>query len=339
MWRSLQLIPVLSLLIAAVAGNQPAQAEVQFQQQSPVGNELKLPVHRWFNPDTPTKGIIVANQGLVFTGKAYDAIARHLAEEGYVVYAQDFRGFGDWLTDHEKFNGDANIHFTQTKEDLTSLLKLLRDHFPGTPICLLGESLGANYSIWEASTEPKLLDGVIATSTCFQLRVHPRPLWFVTFAQGITRPKRPVNVGRYLAPILSDDKKLTKDCLQDPEVCTKMSPTDLVKAMITNRYSLEQLEQIPPQMPMLIIAGKKDQIQNSKKINSALNRIGSKKVKVVVLPQRGHLLLEHQQVDPEVAKTVDQWLAENIPLMRTASIANSTPVVPTRTAQSAIRND
>lgn len=321
MLRALKISGVFSLLLATALGV-PASASVEYHQQSAVGQKLKLPVHEWVNSEKQPVGIVVANQGLVFSGKAYDSLARHLAADGYKVYALDFRGFGDWTRNTSEFTGDPAIHFTQTKEDLTAVLKQLREDYPGTPICLMGESFGANYAIWEASTEPTLVDGVIATSTCFQLCVHPRPLWFYTFAVGIVRPKHPLNVAPYLAPILSEDRSLTDKCLKDPEVCTRMSGTDLVKAMITNRYSLEQLEKIPHNMPILLIAGQKDQVQNSNKIKSVLNRIGSKKVKVALFPQRGHLLLEHQSVDPDVARTVDSWLAENISTERPTSDAS-----------------
>jgi acylglycerol lipase len=300
----------LALCLASLASCANA-ADVSYVHKSQVGTALRLPIHEWSTPGETPKGIIVANQGLVFSGKAYDAIARHLVEKGYFVYAPDFRGFGDWLKDAKDFDGDPAVHFTETKNDLTRLLKHLGTTFPNTPIFLMGESFGANYSIWEASTEPYLMDGVIGISPCFQLRVHPRALWFLTFAQGLRHPKKPLDVAPYLEPILSDKQKLTEECLNDPEVCTKLSATDLVKALITNRYTLEHLEHIPRDLPMLLVAGEKDEIQNPQKIKASLPRIGSEKVTMVVFPKRGHLLLEHQQVDPQLAATIDEWLAKN----------------------------
>jgi hypothetical protein len=36
--------------------------------------------------------------------------------------------------------------------------------------------------------------------------------------------------------------------------------------------------------------------------------MGSKKVKFVVLPSKGHLLLEQEKPDPEVVEVVQSWL-------------------------------
>ncbi|MBX9669489.1 MAG: lysophospholipase [Candidatus Obscuribacterales bacterium] len=291
-----------------------ALASCVYERQTEVGNELKIPVHAWVNSDqsaTP-KGIVVAIHGLVFTGAAYDSFARYLSDSGYLVYAQDLRGFGAWKSEDGKFGTDRAIHFTQSKDDLTALLKYLRAHHPGIPIYCLGESIGANYALWEAQTHPELMDGAILCSISYKVDVHPRAIWPLTFVQGLAHPKSPLNLKPYLKPILSEDRQLTEKCLSIPETCTAMSPEDLIKAAVTNRRTVQHIDQIPESMPILVVAGKKDKIQKTRTLAHMVSRMGSKNTQLVVLPDRGHLLVEHQPVNDKVSTVLTSWLEEQV---------------------------
>jgi alpha-beta hydrolase superfamily lysophospholipase len=181
-----QLFTLSALLLLTPSAVLPAFADTKFENQSELGSEVKLPVHQWSDPDVPSKGIVVALQALIFDGKAWNQFARHLNAKGYTVYAQDFRGYGDWLTDTGVFGGDQAFHFGQSKDDLTKILTALRKNFPDKKIFCIGESLGANVAVWEASTDPKLLDGAIAcglSNKHYPLR--PRAHWAVTLVKGL----------------------------------------------------------------------------------------------------------------------------------------------------------
>ena len=39
-----------------------------------------------------------------------------------------------------------------------------------------------------------------------------------------------------------------------------------------------------------------------------MKRMGSEQKQLVVLPNKGHLLLEHRAVDPAIALLIDDWL-------------------------------
>jgi len=309
MWAFLkQLWASVAILIGfPLAG----QSTPVFHDQSDIGRELKVPVHQWSDAAAEPKGIIVAVQGLTLYGRTYDSLARHLVDRGYTVYAPDLRGFGDWRSRAAEFGGDSGVHFTQSKEDLTNVLAALRRRYRGMPIYCLGESLGANYALWEASTDPQLLDGVIVAGTCYKLSLHPTPRWLVGILSGLVHPKHPLNLAPYMRPILSNDRTITEACLSDPEMCTALSATDLIKSSITRKHTMELIANIPESLPILLIAGAKDKIQKTKTIPQMVKQIGSKKVTVVVLEHKGHLLFEHQQLDPEVAQTIDDWLDRN----------------------------
>lgn len=286
----------------------PAMSETQFKNQSDVGNALKLPVHQWSNPEAPAKAIIVALQALIFDGKQWDNYARHLVDKGYMVYAPDFRGYGDWLSEKSEFGDDKAFHFGQSEEDLTKILTAIREKFPQKKIYCIGESLGANIAIWAASTNPRLLDGAIViglSNKHYPLR--PKAHWVITVVKGLNDRKRPFSLKPYMN-VLTEDKTVTKEMINDPETTTAISPTDLIKANITNRLALEHVEDIPANIPILVIAGAEDRVQQTKSLDEVITRMGSEEKEFVVLPGKGHLLLEHRTVDPAVAQLIDNWL-------------------------------
>jgi alpha-beta hydrolase superfamily lysophospholipase len=305
-WKKHLCSVLLGLLLPAAASAEPIRTE-----DSDIGRQLNLPVCSWKDASVPTKGIMVAVHGLTFYASAYDDFAKHLASQGYMFYAGDMRGFGRWKADYKKFNGDANIHFSQSKEDYLKIIDALRRKHPGVPIYAMGESLGANLAFWAASNHPDLIDGVIVTSPCYKRWIHPRPRWVEDFVTNIWNPAKQMNLEPYINPYLSEDKKLTAECLKDQLICRKMSAVELMKTSITNKETLKYVDHIPEDMPILIIAGEKDAVFKTSTIPEFVSHIGSQHTTLNVLKGRGHLLMEHQPVNQQVAGIVDNWLKDS----------------------------
>jgi alpha-beta hydrolase superfamily lysophospholipase len=303
-----------------------AAAGTIFERQSAIGNELKLPVHKWCDPDQDTRAVIFAVPGLVFTGTAYDAMARHLNQNGFVVYSIDLRGYGDWRDSTQVFNADDLVHYSQSKEDMTSVLKALRAAYPQKPIFMMGESFGANYAVWEASTVPKLVDGVIAAGLSYKIVINPSARWVLTFYQGLIHPKKPLNLKPYLEPILSENKEDTRARLEDPDAATELSATDLIKAAVTTKWAIRDVGSIPRSMPILLIAGENDRIQKTNRLPEMVDEMGSKHVQLRVLEGKGHLLLEQRRLDPGVLNLVDNWLDDHAPQTSISAAPTATSV-------------
>jgi len=299
---------LLTLTLTATCFAASARASSVYENQSDVGVKLCIPVHQWSNPDQPVKGVIVALQGLIFSGKLFAPLAAHFNEKGYIVYANDMRGFGDWRTANHNFAGDSAVHFGTTKDDLTDILKALRRKYPDKPLFLVGESFGANMAVWEASTEPSLFDGAIASGFVARTRIHPRPLWVKTFFQGIHNPNNRINIKPYMQPILSEDKAIAKELMDNDETCKEMSVTDLIKAAVTNVNSVKDIAYIPESMPILIMAGEKDRVAKTEALKEIVPKMGTKQATLVTFANKGHMLLECKTIDPEVGQVMDNWL-------------------------------
>jgi alpha-beta hydrolase superfamily lysophospholipase len=333
-------IAVMMALGCLATAHAPVAAASIYANQSDVGNQLCIPVHSWTNPDKPVKGVIVALQGLIFSGKMFEVLANHFTDKGYIVYANDMRGFGDWRETDHKFAGDSAIHFGQSKDDLTDILKALRKKYPGKPIFCVGESFGANMAVWEASTEPGLMDGAIASGVVAKTRVHPRPLWVKTFFQGIHNPNNRINIRPYMEPILSEDKQIAQELIEDDHTVKEMSITNLIKAAVTNKNSVKEIARIPPTLPILLMAGKKDRVQKTEALAEMVPKMGSKETTLVIFADKGHMLLECSRLDPEVSTVMDNWLDQQQEAFekKIAAAANSSQANLSSTGSSGIES-
>lgn len=295
------------LLATFMAAITPALAEPACSISNEAAEKLNLPIYEWSDPAVPLKGTVVAIHGLTFYAAAYDDFARHLASRGYRVYACDMRGFGRWKEECAKFNGDDKIHFTQSTEDVIKLLTFINNRSGEKSICL-GESLGANLALLVAAEHPELVQSAIVSAPCVKTCVHPSARWAIDFWKGLAHPNKPLNLEPYIEPYLSNNRELTAACMADQKICRNMSVVELIKATKTNKLAIEQVEAIPDTMPMLIMAGKEDQVVKASALPKMVARLKSKDKTLNLIPDHGHLMIEHQKVDGTVAQVIDNWL-------------------------------
>jgi alpha-beta hydrolase superfamily lysophospholipase len=308
--RTLKLV-VLGIL-ASVGFAHSAGAEPVKIVDSTVGTELNLPVVEWKDDAAATKAIIFGIHGATLYSETFNDVARHLAANGYPVYALDMRGFGRWQHENDKFGGDSAIHYTQSKVDMTEVLGMLRRIYPKQKIFCMGESLGSNMALWLLSNKPELADGAILSSPCIKKFLHPRPRLVVDLVKGWSSPYKPYELEPHIAPYLSEDSTVTDAYLKDPMINRKLSAADLIKSMRTNSEALEGAEKMPENMPLLVVAGAKDQVYKAKAIEPFMKKVGSQQKTIYISPEKGHLLLETTHTDAKILGEIDTWLAKQL---------------------------
>src|SRR5262249_18611094 len=138
-------------------------------------------------------------------------MAKHLAAKGFVVLAIDMRGYGKWITaDPEKreYQGES-VCYKQSYEDLTALVTAARAKYPGLPLYMIGESLGAGFVLHVASDRPELLDGMVLSSPAIKRRfAYPAPQWISDSMLLIANPKRQLNLVPYIRRFASEDPRI-----------------------------------------------------------------------------------------------------------------------------------
>jgi alpha-beta hydrolase superfamily lysophospholipase len=123
---------------------------------------VALPLRVWLPPgDDPgrIKAVILALHGFNDYSNAFAIPAKLWAKDGIATYAYDQRGFGR-APDHALWPGRAPL-----AEDAATATRLLRRLYPGRPVYLLGESMGAAVAVvaetGESGTPRPDVDGVI----------------------------------------------------------------------------------------------------------------------------------------------------------------------------------
>jgi alpha-beta hydrolase superfamily lysophospholipase len=121
-----------------------------------------LPLRRWLPAGTP-KAVVLALHGFNDYSHAFAGVGPALAKRGMAVYAYDQRGFGR-APDRGRWAGERHL-----VDDASTAAALLRQHYPGVPFYLMGESMGGAVAILAATGS----DGVPAVSADGVILVAP----------------------------------------------------------------------------------------------------------------------------------------------------------------------
>ena len=111
--------------------------------------------HVWF-PEAEPKAVVQIAHGMSEYAKRYDRFAKFLAEEGFVVCANDHLGHGGSVNDSSELGYFAPEKGWETVvKDMHSLTKLIKQSYPGLPYFLFGHSMGSflarAYTTWFGS--------------------------------------------------------------------------------------------------------------------------------------------------------------------------------------------
>ena len=120
-----------------------------------------LPLRAWLPTGAPA-AVVLALHGFDDYSNAFAVPARLWAERGIATYAYDQRGFGS-APGRGRWFGARRL-----AADAATAIALLHRRYPGTPVYLLGESMGGAVAILAASGRagiaPPKVDGVILVS-------------------------------------------------------------------------------------------------------------------------------------------------------------------------------
>lgn len=158
-----------------------------------------------------------------------------------------------------------------------------------------------------------MFDAAILCAPGMKAHLHLGPHMAFDLCKGLLHPRRKINLERYITPYLSHNDRVAKQCARDGLISMDLSLCNLLATQSTKRRSLKRVESIAPNMPILILAGQDDKVLKTNALSSLVKRIGSKRVCLCKLSGKGHLLLESQEIEPDVRNRIDQWLAETFP--------------------------
>jgi alpha-beta hydrolase superfamily lysophospholipase len=261
---------------------------------------------RAWAPPAPQR-FIVCVQGLGGHGDYYRALARELAPEGTAVAAPDLRGHGR----SEGVRGHID-RFERYLEDVDAALRWVQTSWPGVPIILLGESMGASIAIQyvasqQRHTDPVPLAGLALISPVLRPAIRPtvgEALRFLRFL--LTAPSRPAMAVTGREEQGCRDAAFNAQLRADPLFVRHVSVrflNSLTRWLWQTRRKGAQIT-----LPLLVLQGERDYVAHPAGTASFLRRVVAPDRRVVTIPQAYHCLL-YDPATPLVIKALTSWLA------------------------------
>jgi acylglycerol lipase len=260
-----------------------------------------LPVRSWLPDDAPVKAVIVAVHGFNDCSRFFTAPGEQLSRRGYACYAYDQRGFGNapgwglWAGE-EAYAGD-----------LKALIGQIRLRHPGTPLYLLGESMGGAIAIVTmTSASPPEVDGLILSAPAVWGRATMP--WYQRAALETLAHTAPWLrlTGARLKIMASDNIDMLRQLGRDPlfikatRVDAMYGVTNLMDAALGRAGQLN--------LPTLVLYGDHDQIIPREPIKRMLAQMpGPPQTKVVFYADGYHMLLRDLQAEKPLGDIV-AWI-------------------------------
>jgi len=194
------------------------------------------------------------------------------------------------------------------------LLQTVRAKNPGLPVLCMGESMGANMSIRLAARNPKLVDGLILSSPCVVKRsVLFAPRTVVDVLLFLMAPWRQLNLEPYAKLYASDDPETLRNMMDDPLNRTKMSVCGLLRTLHMLKSSLAYTASMRSDIPVMVVEGSKDHLCSFPPVKNLVARLKTKDKAMYLARHGSHLLLETDNIEPEISATIDNWLQQKAP--------------------------
>ncbi len=266
---------------------------------------LVLPVKSWRPEKNPPRAVLIALHGFNDYSNFFAAPGAFLATRGITSYAYDQRGFGA-APGHGLWPGiDA------FSADLKTFARLVRDHHPGTPLYLLGESMGgAVIMVATADRDAPEADGIILAAPAVWGRVTMP--WYQRLALwiGVRLMPGAEVTGRGLKITPSDNIEMLKALGRDPLVI-KATRVDAIYGLINLMdRALERSARLKG--PALILYGQKDEIIPRKPTQIMLDRLpsGTDRRHTLAVYENGyHMLLRDLQAET-LWRDIAHWIAD-----------------------------
>ncbi|MBL8189444.1 MAG: alpha/beta hydrolase [Acidobacteria bacterium] len=303
----------------------------------------KLFVYRW-QPDVGFgKAVVHIAHGMAEHAGRYERLAETLTENGFVVFANDYRGHGKTASSSPDIGHFADQGgWQRILKDIEEIARLERNEFFGHRIILFGHSLGslvaqhlATRDVFDAVAmsganglvSPLVHVGkLIAKIERWRLgkRGKSELINSLTF-DAFNKPFRP---NRTSFDWLSRDEAEVDKYIADP-MCGFLCSTQLwldVLDAITEAAKPEFRARVPKQLPMYLFSGSRDTANAEGRGSTALAEYyrshGMEKVSYRIFPQARHETLNELNRE-EVTEHLVDWMNAIVKLLEARDRANS----------------
>lgn len=296
-FNTMSLKKCLSTLFAVLTlvGAAPANAKMPLWS-----SHIKVPYRAWIPFEKPQQ-VLLCIHGLGFSSASFAGFGRAMARNGFAVYAIDVRGFGEWMNSKEN-----RVDFEGCLNDVESALKMLKKNYPGTPIALVGESMGGAIALAATSRNPQLVSGVISSVPSSD-RYAKLESVLIVGAHYLTNKDKPMDVAPEVVQRATANKALQQKMQTEPLNRMKLTPKELKQFnefMKGNNDSAALVEKTP----VLLLAGFKDKLVKPEGTIELFNNISTNDKLLLIIGDGEHLLLEENQLTGQLESLIVDWL-------------------------------
>jgi alpha-beta hydrolase superfamily lysophospholipase len=221
----------------------------------------KVFCYRW-SPEGPVRGVLQIAHGMGEHALRYLEPLTPIIESGIVVYANDHRGHGRTAKTKDELGDFGPRGFPALADDMAILSRLIRAENPGKKIILLGHSMGSFALQLYLLDHSDLIDGAILSGSAatdllaagFGRRAS---LDTIGAAEGV-KPRTPFDW-------LSRDEREVDKYIADP-LCGFSAKDESRGSMFAagaRSADPEEMKHIRPDLPIYLLAGDKDPINNN----------------------------------------------------------------------------
>lgn len=303
----------------------------------------KLFVYRW-QPDIGIgKAVVHIAHGLAEHAGRYERLAEALTENGFVVFANDYRGHGKTASSAADIGHFADQHgWQRILKDIEELSRLERNEFFGHRVILFGHSLGSLVAQHLATRD--LFDAVamsganglvsplaragklIAKIERWRLgKLGKSELINNLTFDAFNKPFRP---NRTSFDWLSRDESEVDKYIADPMcgfLCSTQLWLDVVDA-VTEAAKPEFRARVPKQLPIYLFSGSRDAANEEGRGSTALAEYyrshGMEKVSYRIFTQARHETLNETNRE-EVTEHLVDWMNAIVKLLEAQNQAVS----------------
>jgi alpha-beta hydrolase superfamily lysophospholipase len=240
----------------------------------------KTNIHvRRCDPNGQVRGVVQIAHGIAEHVERYDKFAAFLAENGFVVAANDHLGHGKSINDESElgFFGE-NGGWELAVGDMHKLHEQLEAEFPGVPLFLFGHSMGSFLTRTYIIRYRTGLDGVIICGTGQQSQPVVTAGKLLADMEikrhGVKYKSQKLNnlaFGKYndgFAPVRTVSDWLSRDEAEvdkynDDPLCGYIATSGLFRDMMNGLSyigKMRNIERMKKDLPVLFISGDKDPV-------------------------------------------------------------------------------
>jgi alpha-beta hydrolase superfamily lysophospholipase len=264
-------------------------------------DDFALPVRQWLPAGKP-RAVVLAVHGMNDHSLAFERPAKDWAKDGVATYAYDQRGFGG------SWNRGLWPGVDTLTADLDTMVRLVHARYPGTPLYLLGESMGGAV-VLTAMAEghlPPVAGTILVAPAVWGRDTLPLPLRVSLWIAAHTVPALELT-GQELNIQPTDNIEVLRAMFRDPRVI-KATRVDAIYGVVNLMdRALAAAPLVKP--PVLLLYGEHDQVIPPKPTLEAIERMPTKGVTVALYPKGYHMLLRDLEADT-VIRDVESWMGD-----------------------------